>query len=367
MSMDKNNSKINEIQEQISKTKYNKKTSHAIGLMKAQLARLKEKRELTISKSSGAGDGYTVRRTGDATVIMVGFPSTGKSTLLNSITDAKSEVGAYAFTTLTVIPGMLDYKHAKIQVLDVPGIVEGAASGRGRGKEVLSVMRNADLCMFIIDAKQPEHLEAIKREVYEANIRINQKKPDVKIRKTAKDGIRIGRTVQTPSLDDETIRAILREFRINNADVLIRSDLTEDQFIDCIQDNKKYMPAIIVLNKEDLVTPEELAKLKKELGVDITISGSKKTHMEDLKDLIFKKLEFMRLYLKEPGKQADMKEPLITFTGSTIRDICDKLHRDFVSKFKFAKVWGKSAKFGGQKLMLNHVLKDEDILELHIR
>lgn len=367
MALDKNTGKIGELEAQISKTKYNKKTSHAIGLMKAQLAKLKDKRELSIAKSAGPGDGYHVRRTGDATVILVGFPSTGKSTLLNALTDAKSEVAAYAFTTLTVIPGMLDYKHAKIQILDVPGIVSGAASGRGRGREVLSVMRNADLCLFILDSQHPEHYEAIKSEVYDSHVRVNQKKPDIKIKKTTKDGIRIGKTVPLTSLDDETIRAILREFRINNADVLIRTDITEDQFIDVIQENKKYMPAITVLNKEDLVSNQELEKLKKQLNVDITVSGEKFTHIDELKEMIFQKLELIRLYLKEPGKSADLNEPLIMYKGCAVKNVCEKLHRDFVSKFKFCRVWGKSAKFPGQKLAINHVLKDDDVLELHIR
>ena len=282
MSMDKTNEKIKELEELISKSKYNKRTQHAIGLYKAQLAKLKEKREHTISKSSGPGEGYVVRRSGDATVIMVGFPSTGKSTLLNSLTNAESEVAHYAFTTLTVVPGMLDYKHAKIQILDVPGIVRGAASGKGRGKEVLSAMRNADLCMILLDSLHPEHLSTIKKEIIETGVRINRKKPDVRIKKTAKNGIRVGRTVRTPELDDETIKSILQAFRINNAEVLIRSVVNADEFIDCVQDNKKYMPAIIVLNKEDVVSQDELKKLSGKLGADITVSGEKKTHIEDV-------------------------------------------------------------------------------------
>lgn len=367
MSQDKTNSKIKDLEDQISKTKYNKRTQHSIGLMKAQLAKLKEKHEVSSSKGGPQGVGYSVKRSGDGTVIMVGYPSTGKSTLLNALTDADSEVGAYAFTTLTVIPGMLDYNHAKIQILDVPGIVHGAASGRGRGKEVLSTMRNADLCMIILDSLHPEHLNSIKQEIYETGIRINMKKPDVKIKKTSKDGIRIGRTVPTPDLDDETINSILRAFRINNAEVLIRSTVDQDEFIDCIQENKKYMPAIIVLNKMDLISKEELDKMKKKLDIDIAVSGHSMVNLDKLKDLIFQRLELIRLYLKEPGKEADMKEPLIIFKDSSIKDVCEKLHREFVSKFKFARVWGKSAKFGGQKLSLSHVLKDNDVLELHIR
>ncbi|MCX6707628.1 MAG: 50S ribosome-binding GTPase, partial [Candidatus Woesearchaeota archaeon] len=157
-------SQIKDLEDKISNTKYNKKTQHAIGMYKAQLAKLKE---TDVKRRTGGkkGEGYSVRKTGDATVILVGFPSVGKSTLLNAITGAKSKVGAYEFTTLTVIPGLLEYHHAKIQVLDVPGIVHGAASGRGRGTEVLAVMRTADLAVLIADVNHPGHLEVLKREI----------------------------------------------------------------------------------------------------------------------------------------------------------------------------------------------------------
>lgn len=367
MAFEKDIDQIKEIEKQIADTKYNKKTQHAIGLMKAKIAKLKEKQEMRVSKSGGSGEGYSVRKSGDGTVILLGYPSAGKSTLLNSMTDAKSEVGAYAFTTLTVIPGMMEYKHANIQILDVPGIVHGAASGRGRGKEVLSTMRNADLCLRVIDAIHPEHLESINKEIYETGIRLNQKKPDVKIKKTAKDGIRIGRTVYTPELDDETIKGILKEFKLNNAEVLIRTPINADQFIDCVEDNKKYMSSIIIINKADLLTDEEKKWVTKELKPDLFISAQQKIGLEELKDLIIERLELIRLYLKEPGKVADTQVPLIIFKDSTIEEVCLKLHRDFKDKFKFARVWGKSAKFEGQKVSLPHVLQDEDILELHVR
>ena len=132
---EKVSTRIAELEEELSKTKYNKKTQGHIGLVKARIARLKEERVRRAS-SKGKSEGYSVKRTGDATAIIVGFPSVGKSTLLNAITNAKSKIGHYAFTTLTCIPGLMMHKHAKIQVLDVPGIVQGAASGKGRGREV---------------------------------------------------------------------------------------------------------------------------------------------------------------------------------------------------------------------------------------
>ncbi len=359
--------KIKELEAELKKTKYNKATQGHIGLVKAKIALLKEKQESRVQKKTGKSEhGYTVRKSGDATVLLLGFPSTGKSTLLNKLTNQESEVAAYAFTTLSVIPGMLDYKQAKIQILDVPGIVSGAASGKGRGKEVLAVIRNADLVLIIVDILQPEQYHAILREVWESDIRINKVHPEVYIKKGSIGGIRIGKTVPL-DVADATLKRILQEFRINNADVLIRSVIDVDDFIDCIEGNKKYLPAIVCLNKIDLVAAATVSKVKKEINADLAISAEQGINLEPLKELIFQRLDFMRIHLKEPRKEADMVKPLIIARNSTIRDVCIKLHRDFVEKFKFARVWGSSAKFPAQKVMLAHVLQDKDVLEIHLR
>jgi uncharacterized protein len=361
------NAEIKRLEEEIAKTKYNKRTQAHVGLIKAKLAKLKEKDE--VRRGGGKkGEGYTVRRSGEATVVLLGFPSVGKSTLLNSLTNAESATAAYAFTTLTCIPGMLEYEHAKIQILDVPGILKGASDGTGRGKEVLSVIRNSDMILMVVDINHPEHMEVLFQEVYNTNVRVNQRKPDVKIRKTAKNGIRVGRTVKTPDLDDETITAVLKEFKINNAEVLIREPITVDQLIDIVEDNKHYLPLVVALNKADTLPPEKVEEMRLLCKADVAISAEKKIGMEELKKIIFTKLRFIRIYLKEPKKEPDMEEPLIMRQGCTLKDVCDKLHRDFVSKFKFAKIWGKSSKFPGQKLLsLEHKLVDNDVVEVHVR
>lgn len=76
-------------------------------------------------------------KSGDARVALIGFPSVGKSTLLNKLTNTHSEACAYEFTTLTCIPGKIEYNGANIQLLDLPGIIEGAAQGKGRGRQVM--------------------------------------------------------------------------------------------------------------------------------------------------------------------------------------------------------------------------------------
>lgn len=358
--------KVKELEEEISTTKYNKRTQHHIGLVKAQLANLKEEYKRKAA-AKGKGEGFSVRRTGDATAIIVGFPSVGKSTLLNAITNANSPVGAYAFTTLTCIPGLMEYNHAKIQVLDVPGIVEGAATGRGRGKEVLACAQSADFVIILLDVFHPEHLDVVKKEIFETGLRINQKPPQVKISKKMRGGIDIGLTVKLTKINEETIKEILKEFRLDNSGIVIREDITDDQLIDAIEGNKKYIPAITVLNMIDMVSDKELEKIKAIVKPDICISAEKRINTEEIKELIFKKLEFIRIYCKEAGKKADMNVPLIMRRGNTLRDVCIKLHKDFINKFRFARIWGKSARFPGMVLRkLEHVVQDNDVVEIHL-
>ena len=97
------------------------------------------------------------------------------------------------------------------------------------------------------------------------------------------------------------------------------------------------------------------------------VSAEKNIGIEELREAIYNRLGFMSIFLKEVNKRADMEEPLIMFKGCTIRDVCSKLHKDFVDKFRFARVWGKSAKFGGQQFGINHKLEDNDVLEIHMK
>ncbi len=356
---------IKAIEDEIRKTKYNKATSHHIGKLKAKLARIKDEVQKRASSKSG-GEGYSVRKSGDATVVLVGFPSVGKSTLLNRITDAESEIGAYEFTTLSVVPGALDYKGATIQVLDVPGLVKGAASGRGRGKEVIAVVRNADLAVILLDVFQLVHYDVLVQELYDAGIRINTRPPDVTIRRKFRGGINVSSTLSL-DLDEDLIKSILGEYRIHNADVLIRENIDVDQLIDAILGNRKYLSGLVVINKIDLADEYLRRECREKFPDAMLISADKDINMEELKESLFQKLRFIRLYMKPQGEPPDLDEPMIVRHNITVGEVCDKLHRDFRKRFRYAQVWGTSAKHEGQRAGLEHVLHDNDILSIILR
>lgn len=358
--------KIKKIEDEIQKTPYNKATSHHIGKLKAKISKLKE--ESFKRKSSGVkGKGFHVKKSGDSTAVLVGFPSVGKSTLLNELTNAESKVGAYQFTTLDIIPGIMEYRGAKIQIFDIPGIITGASGGKGRGKEILSVARTADLILVVLDVFNPQHLNIILNELRDIGVRPNEDEPDVVVRRKKLGGVHVSSTVELTHLDEKTIRSIINEYGMHNADVLFRDDITVDQFIDVLEGNRSYIPTIILLNKVDLVDNSYLKEIKKMIPSFIPISADKKQNIDYLKDQIFDSLNLIRIYLKPQGKKADYDDPLIIKKGATVIDVCGKLHREFVKNFRHAKVWGNSVKFPGQKIGPDHILEDEDVLRIILK
>jgi len=357
---------IRDIEEEIAETPYNKATEQHIGRLKAKLSKLKE--ELAERESGGGGGGgYDVPKHGDATVALVGFPSVGKSTLLNALTNAESETGAYEFTTLEVVPGMLEHKGVRIQLLDVPGLIEGASGGRGRGREVLSVVRSADLLLFLTDVFEPEGYAKLRDELHENGIRMDMSPPDVLIEKQGKGGIDV-RATEDVSLSDDVIESTLREHGIVNAMVVIREDITVEELNDAILDNRVYIDTLVAVNKVDLADESVLERAREKLaeeGVDtaVGVSAEEELGLGTLKDRILEELDLVRLYMRPRGGEPDYDEPLVVESGSTVGDVADKILKSG-GDLRYAQVWGDSAKHDGQQVGEDHVVADEDVLTL---
>jgi small GTP-binding protein len=357
---------IKDIEDEIFNTQKNKATEHHIGKLKAKLAKLRD--EVDKRKSAGGkGKGFAIKKSGDATVGLIGFPSIGKSTLMNQLTEADSRVGSYDFTTINVIPGIMNYNGARIQFLDFPGLISGASEGKGRGREILSAIRNVDLVLFMIDAQHEKHLDLMAFELNKAGLRLNQSKPDIVIKRTGQGGINVTAAVKLTHLNKELIKSISSEYVVN-ANIIMREDITEDQLIDVFIQNTVYVPAIVIINKIDLVSKDmlnkQIKKIKKKYWKLIEISALKAKGLKKLKELIFSELNLIRIYMKPVGMQADFNEPLILRKGNTVEDACTKLHREFKNKFRYATVTGPSAKHDSQKVGFDHKLKDRDVLTI---
>ncbi|WP_122090001.1 OBG GTPase family GTP-binding protein [Halalkalicoccus subterraneus] len=362
---------IEAIEEEIASTPYNKSTEAHIGRLKAKLADKKEK--LENQSSAGGGSGYAVEKTGDATVALVGFPSVGKSTLLNALTNAESEVGSYEFTTLNVNPGMLQYRGANIQIMDVPGLIEGAASGRGGGQEVLSVVRAADLVVFMLSVFEIDQYERLREELYANKVRLDTEPPSLSVIKKGRGGIRVT-TSGDPGLPKDVIKEVLRENGYVNANVTVREELDVDRLIDSIMENRVYLPSIVTVNKADLIDRDYLETVYEDLRAhdldpeEVTfISAEEERGLDGLKERIWQTLGLMRIYMDKPGRGVDYEEPLILEEGSDIEDAMEKLGGEFEERFRFARVSGPSAKHDEQQVGTDHELADEDVVKFILR
>ncbi|MCI4355927.1 MAG: 50S ribosome-binding GTPase [Thermoplasmata archaeon] len=358
---------ITAVEDEIRNTQYNKATQRHIGRLRAKLAVLRLERE-TRAKGKGGGTGYSVRKSGHATVGLVGYPSVGKSTLLTRLTGAESEAGAYDFTTTSIIPGMLRWGGASIQILDMPGLVPGAAKGRGRGREVLSVVRAVDLVLYLID---PEHTDftALKNELEGSGVRNNQRPPRIVVTRADRGGLTVSSTVKLTHLAGGLAADIAREFGLHNGQIVLREDATSDQLIDVLAGNRVYLPAILAVNKCELLSPaqrEAMAVRLREFRPRF-ISARDRIALPDLVEAIGEALQFIRIYVKPPGEDPDMDEPVILRKGNKITDLLKRLPTELDAAFKSAQVWGTSARFPGQTVGRDHPLADEDIITVVVQ
>eukprot|EP00924_Labyrinthula_sp_SR-Ha-C_P008379 maker-scaffold_11-snap-gene-11.32-mRNA-1 protein AED:0.03 eAED:0.03 QI:54/1/1/1/0.66/0.5/4/214/408 len=367
--------RIKSIEEEMARTQKNKATMSHLCRLKAQLAKLRsELLEPSKSGSGGAGEGFEVSKTGAARVALIGFPSVGKSTLLSQLTGTQSEQGAYEFTTLTCIPGNLYYKDTKIQVLDLPGIIEGAAHGKGRGRQVIACAKSADLVLIVLDAAKEylkNHREILEKELELVGMRLNKKPANVSLVKKKTGGVKFNKIsgLTLTKFGDEpekTVKSILQEYKIHNCEILFKEDCSPDELIDLIEGNRKYVKCLYCYNKIDMVSIDEVDKLARK-DHSVVISCNLDLNKDYLIQKIWEYLALVRIYTKPKGQKPDFSEPVILTKdrhGCSVKSACVQVHRGLLDDFNFAYVWGVSTKHQPQVVGLNHELMDEDVVQI---
>ncbi len=228
--------------------------------IKQRIAKLKEQQEKQRQQKKGS-HGFMLKREGDALVVLVGTPNSGKSTLLNVLTGAHAEVAEYPFTTSMPEVGIMDYQGVKIQIVEIPAVVP-CYNLTKMGPTFLSLIKQADLIVLLFQ------------------------------------------------------------------------------------------------------TAEEKALLDRELG-DIDRPRLLYNHQDNFPALIWQHLSLVKVYTKQPGKKREDR-PLALKKGSMVREVAAFVHKDFLKHFRFARIYGKHAKFEGQMVGLDYVLHDDDVVELHL-
>jgi uncharacterized protein len=256
--------RIKYLQEMIRTLPKHKSSENQLSELRRRLAKLK-KEAATLRKVSTKPK-FIIRKEGAAQVCIIGLTQSGKSTLLNSLTNANVEVGDHPYTTQIPQVGMMFVEDVPIQLIEIPSTFDPQA---------LSLLHTCDEIIILID--------------------------------------------KSKDIADQKLKLL--------------KILKENKVI-----NKKY---IFVMN-------------------DYTEKG-----LEKLKKNIWRNLGLIKVYTKEPGKPKALP-PIVLKPGSTVEDVAKRVHKDFLKNFKFARIFNDT-KFSGQKVGLDYKLKNNDIVEIHVR
>ncbi len=273
--------------------------------LKTKISKLKDSIGKQKKSKGSGGAWYQVEKQGAGQVVFLGLPNSGKSSLLNTLTNAHAEIGLYPFTTQLPQIGMMDFENTKIQIVDTPPLYDDAPPW------LFGLYRNGDVLLIVLDINKDIHkdFEMIRNSINDKNIFVTQ-----------------------------------HEFG----------------------DIKK---VIIVLNKADSqekspVKDTFIEKYKKDFLI-ISVSTKDSKDIDTLKRKIFQELNIIRVYTKKIGKPIVKNDPVVLQKGTTVIDAAEHIHKDFKKQLKFARLWNESG-HSGQRVEKNHILVDEDVLEFHV-
>jgi small GTP-binding protein len=340
--------------------------------IKRNLSKLKKEveKEKELKKGGSGGTSFFVRKEGAAQVALAGLPNSGKSTILNKLTGKDVDIGHYAFTTVKPTPAMLQYKGIQIQLVDMPGLIEGVSLGKGMGGPLISAIRAVDAIIITVDLSidPVKDLELILNELEAKGLRLNKKVPNIEIQKQPTGGIEIIGENFLVECNSQDVKKILQEERVHNAIITIKEPVTLTDIFEVLDSSLEYKRAIIVGTKGDLPGSKEgLERLQKHVNnfKIIPVSAINLVNLDILPSEIFSILGIIRVYTRSPGGEID-NEAMPMKIDSTALDAAKKVHKNLYKNFKFARVWGESAKFDGQRVGPEHILRDGDIIEIHI-
>ena len=356
------------LEKMLSTVPKHKGTEKLVLQIKRRMTKLKREEEAREAKK-GTSKGFNIRKEGAAQIVLVGPPNAGKSSFLKTVTKADVDVGNYAFTTVELTPGMLPINDIQIQLVEVPGIIDGVSAGRGMGLQLMSSIRTADAMLLLIDGSNEPALQlrTILRELDKGGIKVNRKRPDIDIKKHVSGGITIvgGHHIRG---DEKDVKEILMDFRITSGIVVIREDVTLTDIQESLDYTTTYRRAIVLVTKADQTPPGTIEALKKTFPLFTFISISTETGygMKDIPQKIYEVANIKRIFTKTPGEKPAYP-PVSMKREATVIDVARKVHKDIAKQFKYARVWGASVKFGGQRVGEDHVPADGDTVEIHIK
>jgi uncharacterized protein len=321
----------------------------------------------SVKSASAREDPFHVKRGGDAQVALIGVTNSGKSALVATLTNARTDVSDYPFTTQLPIPGMLVEHGAAIQIVDTPPIVSGIAAGEGCGPRLLQLIRGADAVGIVVDlsADPVAQMELVQQELATASIRLLPQPAATLLLARGKGGIKFN---GIPIAKEQRVHAatLLAAHGVANAEIVVRSGLALDEL--AVQlDHGRLMPALIIGNKNDVPGAESaLAHLRAHWPgfrlVDVNFLDG--ANFDRLKAGIFDSLGVVRVFLLERPAPDAPDATLIVPRASSIADVVEHAATGRTIHPALVRVWGTSVRFPGQSVGLEHLVHDGDRIHL---
>ncbi|MFH0714596.1 MAG: GTPase [Candidatus Diapherotrites archaeon] len=355
--------KLAALQEMKSTVPKHKGTENLLKEIVRKISRIKaemvKQKEMAAKRGSGRS-AMSVRKEGCGQIVLAGLPNSGKSTALHALTGIDVEIAPHPYTTVKPEVGMFDFGGARIQLVELPAVVEGSADGKAQGNQVLSAVRNSDAIVLVVDAESArKEAQLLEKELKKAEIWLNQAPPKIQIKKSSFPGLSITGKEHL-KISEKNLLEFLRSAGYPQASVTLEEDADLGKIAQALDEKICYKKALVLANKsegmEKIVVPNFRV---------VQVSDWNSAHaLEEVKSALFALLGVVRVYTKRPGQEPDYQEPLVAKKGSTVEQVAKHLHKELVRSLKFVRVWG-STKFEGQRVSKDYVLHDQDIIEIN--
>jgi len=364
--------KITALQEFLSAIPKHKGNERVRAQTKRKIALLKTDIQTRQRRGAGRVAERVVQKAGAAQIAILGPTKVGRSSLLAAVTAARPVIAAYPYTTKEFVPGMLRFEDLQFQLVEAPALVPEEEGRLVFQEGSADLVRNCDGLVVMVDlgGEPVEQLERTLAELARSQVSTTKVISNASVVKTRSGGIQLATAGRLVGCTRDQVASLLKSYAITNAIVRTFGDVSLDDIEDVIlETNLIYKPTVVVANKADMPNaPENIKRLvdhtdsRMRVLVTSCLTG---LALGELGKRLFEALDLVRVYTKQPNASAPSPEPFTIKSGTTVGDLSRQIHTALFRQFRYARVWGKSVSYEGERVGMGHILLDKDIVEIH--
>lgn len=334
-------------------------------------AELEERRQRRVG--SGATLPELVEKQGAAQIVILGPTNSGKSSFLAALTSARPLIAPYPFATQVPTPGMFEFEDLQFQLVECPAPLPDPGGRLEIRVQNQELVRNADGLLLLVDltANPVPELEGLLAALDKLKILVRRTDSSVELVRRREGGsVQLAIMGELTGCTQGDVRKLLASYGVKSGTLRVYGKVTLDEVEDAVLENVAiYKPTLVLGNKCDLPYasnnyPELQSYLEGKIPV-VRVSSFTRTNLDVLGRKIFESLDIIRVYTKDPNESIASSEPFILKKGGTTGELAKQIHSALFDSYRYARVWGRSSKFPGERVGPAHQLMDRDIVEIH--